>query len=107
MTKWRLEKNLSFKLQVKLLNIFLASVLAYCLKYEYNSFDRVPPHQFDVLNGGLAWNVHLDVDTSGQQKVHSDLVRCLSGQRRVGCPHVQEVCHGRRHGKGHNTPPQP
>lgn len=64
-------------------------------------------HQFDVLNSGLSWNIHLDVDTSGQQKIHSDLVQSVAGQGRVGRPYVQEVCHGRRHGKEHHTPPQP
>lgn len=64
-------------------------------------------HLFDLLDSGLAWDIKLDVDAGRQQEIHSDLVRSVAGQGRVGRPYVQEVCHGRRHGKEHRPPPQP
>lgn len=64
-------------------------------------------HLFDLLNSSLAWNIQLDIDTSRQQEIHTDLVRSVAGQGRVGRPDVQEVCHGGRHGKEHRPPPQP
>lgn len=57
-------------------------------------------HLFDLLDGALSGNIHLNVDSTGQQEIHSHLIVAIQGCVR---PHIQLIRHGGRHGREHTT----